>query len=94
MQIGPHPRILADAGGLGAPVLVLRRIRIGPLHLGDLGNGAFRELTEGEVTALYAAAKAAQGAESPAARANFRRTVGSLGNGDNERSSSRPRDAQ
>jgi 23S rRNA pseudouridine2605 synthase len=41
---------------LGNDVRVLRRIRLGPLHLGSLGSGAFRELTEEEVGALYAAA--------------------------------------
>jgi 23S rRNA pseudouridine2605 synthase len=44
-------------GAIGRRVLVLRRIRQGPLHLGQLGSGAFRELTDDEVMALYAAAK-------------------------------------
>ncbi len=38
---------------IGLKVLLLRRIRIGPLHLGTLGSGSFRELTEAEVEALY-----------------------------------------
>jgi 23S rRNA pseudouridine2605 synthase len=42
---------------LDRDVLLLRRIRIGPLHLGTLGPGAFREITEEEVTRLYAAGK-------------------------------------
>jgi 23S rRNA pseudouridine2605 synthase len=37
---------------VGHPVLQLQRIRIGPVALGDLEPGAFRELTAGEVTAL------------------------------------------
>ncbi len=45
---------------LGRQVLALRRVRIGPLRLGTLGSGAFRELTEEEVTALYAAGKQAE----------------------------------
>jgi 16S rRNA U516 pseudouridylate synthase RsuA-like enzyme len=40
-------------------VILLRRIRVGPLRLGTLGSGAFRELTEEEVAALYAAARSA-----------------------------------
>ena len=43
---------------LGRKVLHLRRIRIGPLHLGTLGSGAFRELTPDEVDALYRAGTA------------------------------------
>jgi 16S rRNA U516 pseudouridylate synthase RsuA-like enzyme len=42
-------------GAIGREVLVLRRLRIGPLHLGNLGSGAFREMTPAEVDALYAA---------------------------------------
>ena len=37
---------------VGHPVLQLRRIRIGPIVLGNLEPGAFRELTADEVTAL------------------------------------------
>ncbi|MBI5947754.1 MAG: rRNA pseudouridine synthase [Chloroflexi bacterium] len=54
---------------LGRKVLFLRRFRVGPLSLGTLGSGAFRELTEDEVAALYAAAKSAESsAEPPPAR--------------------------
>ncbi len=54
---------------LGRKVLFLRRFRVGPLSLGTLGSGAFRELTEDEVSALYGAAKAAEStAEPPPAR--------------------------
>lgn len=42
---------------LGRRVRLLRRIRIGPLHLGALGSGSFRELEQAEVLALYASAK-------------------------------------
>lgn len=41
---------------LGRTVMLLRRIRVGPLALGSTGSGAFRELTPEEVEALYAAA--------------------------------------
>lgn len=37
---------------VGHPVLQLQRIRIGPIALGNLVPGEFRELTAGEVTAL------------------------------------------
>jgi 16S rRNA U516 pseudouridylate synthase RsuA-like enzyme len=40
----------------GKRTLVLKRLRVGPLHLGSLGTGAFRELDDAEVQALYAAA--------------------------------------
>ena len=42
---------------IGRKVLVLRRVRVGPLVLGALGSGSFRELTEAEVEALYRAGK-------------------------------------
>ncbi len=67
---------------IGKVVLVLRRVRIGPLHLGAMGSGSFRELTDDEVSALYAAAKVAEGhadAVDPAAATSSLRTVGSLG---------------
>ncbi len=51
---------------LGRRVLLLRRLRIGPLHLGALGSGAFRELTAEEVAALYRAGRAARsGSDRP-----------------------------
>ncbi len=46
---------------VGKEVSLLRRIRVGPVHLGMLGVGAFRELTDEEVSALYAAAKPGPG---------------------------------
>jgi 23S rRNA pseudouridine2605 synthase len=50
---------------VGRRVLVLRRIRLGPLHLGSLGEGAFRELTGEEVARLYEAGKAAAARSEP-----------------------------
>ncbi len=41
---------------LGRDVLRLQRIRIGPVHLGSLPPGAWRELTDVEVAKLYASA--------------------------------------
>ncbi len=49
---------------LGRKVTVLRRIRLGPLHLGAMGSGVFRELTEEEVARLYAAGKHAEAREA------------------------------
>ena len=85
LKEGRNREIRRMLEALGRRVLVLRRIRVGPLHLGDLGSGAFRELNEEEVTALYAAGKAAQGSSSPAAPPNFRQTIESLGSEENDR---------
>ena len=91
LKEGRNREIRRMLEALGRRVLFLRRIRIGPLHLGDLGSGAFRELLDDEVTALYAAGKAAQGSESPAAPSNFRRTVAGLGGNESARGASRSR---
>ncbi len=50
---------------IGRDVVTLRRIRLGPLHLGNLGSGAFRELTDPEVLALYEAGKRVTAASGP-----------------------------
>ena len=50
---------------LGREVVLLRRIRLGPLHLGALGLGAFRELDAEEVAALYETARRASLPGSP-----------------------------
>lgn len=55
-------RLLA---ALGREVVLLRRIRIGTLHLGSLGQGAFRELTAEEVQSLYAAAAPSPASPQP-----------------------------
>lgn len=41
---------------VGAPVITLARTRVGPLALGDLPEGQWRELTAKEVSALFKAA--------------------------------------
>jgi len=56
LREGKNREIRRMMDAIGREVLALRRIRIGPLVLGSLGPGAFRELTEEEVDALYAAA--------------------------------------
>lgn len=66
LREGKNREIRRMMEALGREVRLLRRIRIGPLHLGDLQTGSFRELTETEVQALYAAAK--QRAEQEAAK--------------------------
>ena len=48
-------RRLCDAVGL--PVRWLRRVRFGPVRLGDLPRGGWRELTEDEVDALRKATR-------------------------------------
>ena len=42
---------------IGFPVRDLKRIKLGPITLSNLGRGKFRELTEGELAALKKAAK-------------------------------------
>ncbi|MEP7216663.1 MAG: pseudouridine synthase, partial [Anaerolineaceae bacterium] len=60
LKEGRNREIRRMVEALGRQVLLLRRIRLGPLLLGDLGSGAFRELTAEEVDALYAAGKRAE----------------------------------
>jgi 16S rRNA U516 pseudouridylate synthase RsuA-like enzyme len=38
---------------VGLIILSLKRLRIGPVALGDLPEGHIRKLTEGEVTSLW-----------------------------------------
>ncbi len=66
LREGKNREIRRMMTALGRKVLYLRRIRIGPLHLGSLGSGAFRELTPEEVDALYRAGMAKR--EGAAAR--------------------------
>ncbi len=56
LKEGKNREIRRMMSALGRRVIALRRIRIGPLALGSLGSGAFREITEDEVTSLYIAA--------------------------------------
>lgn len=59
LRQGRNREIRRMAAALGRKVVFLRRIRVGPVWLGNLGSGAFRELSDAEVTALYRAARAA-----------------------------------
>lgn len=56
LREGKNREIRRMMSAIGKNVLLLRRVRIGPLALGTLGSGAFREITDDEVDALYVAA--------------------------------------
>lgn len=64
LREGRNREIRRMMQALGRKTLLLRRIRVGPLHLGRLGSGAFRELTDEEVQALYDAAGDPRGGRS------------------------------
>jgi 23S rRNA pseudouridine2605 synthase len=55
LREGKNREVRRMMAALGREVVVLRRIRIGPLALGGLNSGVFRELSEDEVNALYQA---------------------------------------
>ena len=57
MKEGRKREVRRMFAALGRDVSQLRRIRLGSLRLGPLGSGAFRELTDQEVVALYESAK-------------------------------------
>lgn len=56
LREGKNREIRRMMAAIGRNVLVLRRVRVGPLALASLGSGAFREVTDEEVDALYVAA--------------------------------------
>ncbi len=60
MREGKKRQIRRVAAALGHPVLRLIRVRIGPIHLGSLRPGKWRELTKREVRALRGAAATAR----------------------------------
>jgi len=53
---GKNRQIRRMLDALGYELTSLQRISVGPLQLGDLGVGQFRDLTSGEVTDLKEAA--------------------------------------
>lgn len=53
---------------VGHPVRWLRRVRFGPVRLGDLRRGAWRELAETEIEALRAAVPPARREDRPSRR--------------------------
>jgi 23S rRNA pseudouridine2605 synthase len=50
---GRKRQVKRMAEAIGNEVVTLRRVRIGPLELGDLPRGAARRLSEGEISALW-----------------------------------------
>ena len=60
LREGKNREIRRMMEAIGREVHVLRRIRIGTLHLGAMGPGVFRELTEDEVAQLYSVGKHAE----------------------------------
>jgi 23S rRNA pseudouridine2605 synthase len=58
LREGKNRELRRMMAAIGRKVLLLRRIRQGPLHLGALGSGSFREITPEEVDALYQAGSA------------------------------------
>ena len=57
VQEGKYHQVKRMFGAVGKPVLSLKRLSFGPLQLDEaLSPGAFRELTEEEIAALYDAA--------------------------------------
>lgn len=66
LREGRNREVRRMLASLGRDVVLLRRVRIGPLALGYLGSGAFREITDAEVQQLYAAAKQARDTSTPA----------------------------
>ena len=54
---GKYHQVKRMFGAVGKPVLELRRLSFGPLPLDEaLSPGSYRELSEAEIAALYAAA--------------------------------------
>ena len=55
---GRKRQVRRMCAAVGHAVLALRRVRLGPLELGDLPEGAVRRLTPGEIEALFRAGAA------------------------------------
>ena len=66
LREGKNREIRRMAARVGHKVLSLQRIALGPLRLGDLPEGAFRELQRAEIDALY---RAVQRPSKPSRRA-------------------------
>ncbi|MCC7364429.1 MAG: pseudouridine synthase [Dehalococcoidia bacterium] len=76
---GKNREIRRMMTALGRQVRLLRRIRVGPLHIGGMSTGSFRELTAEEVHALYATVtvareRAAREPERPPGSKKFKPT--------------------
>ncbi len=68
LREGRNREIRRMMEALGRKILLLRRIRLGPLHLGGLTSGAFREISDDEVQRLYDSANAEPGQRPGAPR--------------------------
>jgi len=64
---------------VGHPVLALERVRFGPLRLGDLASGAYRQLSDNEVSLLRSAGSGARRFAASSSSANGTRRVSSRG---------------
>ncbi|MCR4442897.1 MAG: rRNA pseudouridine synthase [Peptococcaceae bacterium] len=54
---GKNRQVRRMCEAVGHPVLSLKRVRYGPLYLGDLASGAYRHLKPGELRALQTACR-------------------------------------
>lgn len=68
-------RVLAR---LGHKVVSLKRIAIGPLKLGEMPDGAYRPLSQQEVTALYAAVEALRKARKEERKARKKKLASAI----------------
>jgi pseudouridine synthase len=76
---------------VGHPVLALRRIRMGPLEVGDLKPGEWRLLGEGEVAALWDYVEKAAGREKGGAREGRREAAARPRGGGDSRTTDKTR---
>ena len=58
LREGRNRQVRRMAEAIDNRVVALRRVRFGPIELGDLGEGEARRLTEEEIAALRAGARA------------------------------------
>ncbi|HHB91505.1 MAG TPA: rRNA pseudouridine synthase [Anaerolineae bacterium] len=73
LREGRKRQVRRMTAAVGHPTLRLVRVAIGPLQLGDLPPGAWRELTEAERKALFRALGLPPDRRSPVKKAGLRR---------------------
>ncbi len=78
LREGRKRQLRRMVGLLGHPALRVIRTSLGPLRLGGLRQGQWRDLTTGEVRALREAAFGSAGGPEPAVDANQERRIASL----------------
>lgn len=76
LREGKNREIRRMLAKVGHKVLKLKRVSIGPLKLGEVPAGAFRELTPSEVKALRAYSDAERAKGAPKRKSAGRRTAG------------------